>query len=216
MMFDHFLVLTESLLRADSGGALLVAGFFVITGLLPLPRTLLCVASGAVCGMWAVLIVLPSTTVGALIAFLIARHLAAERVQRAIKERPKSRAVLEAVESEGWRAVALLRFWSPIPTVAQSYLFGLTSIRLVPFTTATFIFTIPQVTVYVYLGAAGREALLHGPTFLNILLTLLAAATSLVLILIVTKKTRVALRLHALSECAATISADRHRHGGPL
>jgi hypothetical protein len=40
------------------------------------------------------------------------------------------RAVVDAADSEGWRVVGLLRFWSPVPTIVQNYLFGLTGTRL--------------------------------------------------------------------------------------
>jgi uncharacterized membrane protein YdjX (TVP38/TMEM64 family) len=42
---------------------------------------------------------------------------------------------------------------SPVWCAVQNYLFGLTRIRLLPFTLAMFFFTIPQVTLYVCLGA---------------------------------------------------------------
>ena len=39
-------------------------------------------------------------------------------------------------------------------------MFGLTRIPLWPYTWATFVFTIPQIILYAYLGAIGKAALL--------------------------------------------------------
>lgn len=64
------------------------------------------------------------------------------------------------MDEEGWRVVALLRFASPLPNAVQNYAFGLTRIGFLPFAITTFLFTIPQVTLYVYLGSTGRAVLL--------------------------------------------------------
>jgi uncharacterized membrane protein YdjX (TVP38/TMEM64 family) len=56
--------------------------------------------------------------------------------------------------------VALLRFASPVPNAVQNYVFGLTRIGFLPFAITMFLFTIPQVMLYVYLGSAGRAVLL--------------------------------------------------------
>lgn len=42
-------------------------------------------------------------------------------LQRELDRRPRLRKIADAVDSEGWRVVALLRFWSPIATVIQNY-----------------------------------------------------------------------------------------------
>ena len=67
---------------------------------------------------------------------------------------------MNAVNAEGWRIVALCRLASPIPSTIQNAIFGLTRIELWPYLWATFLFTIPQTILYVYLGAIGKAALL--------------------------------------------------------
>ena len=140
--------------------AAVLALVFLASGLVLIPRTFLCLASGAMFGLGTIPIILPSTTLSAVIGFLLARYLFADRLQRAVDRRPRMRAVMDAIDTEGWRIVALLRFGSPLPSTVQTYLFGLTRIGLWPFTLATLLFTIPQVCLYVWLGAAGRAALL--------------------------------------------------------
>lgn|SRR5262249_25651528 len=145
-------------INVASAAALMLV--FILSGLVLIPRTVLCLAAGVFYGLPAVPIILPSTTIGGVLAFLLARYVLRERLQRELDVRPHLRAIADGIDREGWRLVGLLRFGSPVPTAVQNYLFGLTRIELLPFITATFIFTIPQVTLYVYLGAAGHAAVL--------------------------------------------------------
>jgi uncharacterized membrane protein YdjX (TVP38/TMEM64 family) len=104
--------------------------------------------------------VIIGATTGSILAFLLARYLLADRVQRWIDQHPSLRAIANAVDAEGWRVVALLRFASPTPSSVQNYLFGITRIGFWPYALATVICTMPQTFLYVYLGAAGRSVLL--------------------------------------------------------
>jgi uncharacterized membrane protein YdjX (TVP38/TMEM64 family) len=191
----------------DPAAAAALVLVFLVSGLIFIPRTFLCLASGAMFGLPTIAIILPSTTLSAMIGFLLARHLLADWLQRAVDRRPRLRAVMDAIDDEGWRIVALLRFGSPLPSTVQTYLFGITRIGLVPFTLATLLFTIPQVCLYVWLGAAGREALLDDSSSgLSRTLMLIAAATLLTAMALVTRKARLALQ----------DAAARHSHALPL
>lgn len=125
-----------------------------------IPRTFLCLGAGASFGLAAVIVILPSTMLGGILAFLLARYLFSERLRVYVDDRPRLRRFATAVDEEGWRVVALLRFASPVPNAAQNYVFGLTRIGFLPFAITTFVFSIPQVVLYVYLGSAGRSLLL--------------------------------------------------------
>ena len=67
------------------------------------------------------------------------------------------RVIADAVDEEGWRIVALLRFASPTPSSVQNYVFGVTRIGFWPYTLASIVFVIPQTVFYVYLGSVGRS-----------------------------------------------------------
>jgi uncharacterized membrane protein YdjX (TVP38/TMEM64 family) len=138
-----------------------VAAIFVVASL-GIPRVLLSVGTGAAFGMWSLAIVQPSATIGALLAFLISRHLVAQRARRRLETNPVATAIAEAIDSEGWRIVALIRLASPIPSSVASYVFGLTRIGVVPYTIATLVFTLPQNILFVYLGATGRAVMSDG------------------------------------------------------
>ena len=118
---------------------------FVFGGLTPIPRTFLTLAAGIVYGMAAVPIIIPATTAGCLLVFLLVRYLFGERVWRYVERKPKLLAIMDAVNAEGWRIVGLCRLASPVPSMVQNAIFGLTRIGAWPFTWATFVFIIPQV-----------------------------------------------------------------------
>jgi len=167
---------------------------FVVGGLMPFPRTFLTLAAGVVYGMASVLVIMPATTAGCLIAFLIARYLFADWLRRAVQDRPRLVAIITAVEAEGWRIVALCRLASPIPSSVQSALFGLTRIRAWTFTWSTFLFTIPQITLYAYLGSIGKAALLGETGSVHLGVMAAGGVTFLAVILVITRRVRASMR----------------------
>lgn len=174
--------------------AAVLALVFVAGGLVPVPRTFLTLAAGVVFGMAAIPIIIPSTTVGCLIAFLLARHLFAPSLWRYVARKPKLLLVMNAVDAEGWRIVALCRLASPIPSTIQNALFGLTRIHIWPYVWATFVFTIPQIILYAYLGAIGKAALLGESTGVNLGVMLAGGLTFLAVVLMITRRVRASMR----------------------
>lgn len=71
---------------------------------------------------------LTGATLGAIIAFLLARYTAGEWIARKAGRRLKE--VLEGSEAEGWRFVALTRLVPVIPFNMLNYALGLTRIPL--------------------------------------------------------------------------------------
>jgi uncharacterized membrane protein YdjX (TVP38/TMEM64 family) len=198
---DRF-VITETLIdflrrwgEMSPTAAAVLALTFIAGGLVPVPRTFLSLASGVVFGLAAVPVILPSTTIGSLIGFLIARYLFAERLWRAISRRPKAAVIMNAVNAEGWRIVALCRLESPIPSTIQNAMFGLTRIRLWPYTWATFVFTIPQTLLYVYLGSVGKAALLEeGGSGVSLGIMIAGGLTFLAIVLMIGRRMRANMR----------------------
>jgi uncharacterized membrane protein YdjX (TVP38/TMEM64 family) len=183
--------------------AAVLALVFVVGSLVPVPRTFLTLAAGVVYGMAAVPIIMPATTIGCVIALLAARYLFAGWVWGFLQDKPKLIAIMNAVEAEGWRIVALCRLASPIPSMVQSALFGLTRIELWPYTWATFVFTIPQIVLYVYLGAIGKAALLGETESLNLGVMAAGGITFLLVVLMITRRVRASMRELERSAAAA-------------
>ena len=185
--------------------AAVLACVFVAAGLVPVPRTFLTLAAGVVYGMAAVPIIMPATTAGSLIAFFIARYLFAGWLWRAVQGKRRLVAIMNAVEAEGWRIVALCRLASPIPSTVQSAVFGLTRIPVWPYTWSTFVFTIPQILLYTYLGSIGKAALLGETASLNLGIMVAGGLTFLVVVLMITRRVRAS--MHTLERNAAAQTA---------
>ena len=139
---------------------LMVATVFAAAAFVFVPRTFLTLGVGGLYGLPVIPVIAIGATTGSVLAFLIARYFLADRVQRWIDRRPSMRVIADAVDTEGWRIVALLRFASPTPSSVQNYVFGVTRIGFWPYTWATLVFIIPQTVFYVYLGSVGRSLLL--------------------------------------------------------
>jgi uncharacterized membrane protein YdjX (TVP38/TMEM64 family) len=139
---------------------LMVATVFAAAAFVFVPRTFLTVGAGGLYGLSVIPMIIVGATIGSVLTFLIARYFGADRVQRWIDRRPSMRVIADAVDAEGWRIVALLRFASPTPSSVQNYVFGVTRIGFWPYALASLVFTTPPTVLYVYLGSMGRGLLL--------------------------------------------------------
>jgi uncharacterized membrane protein YdjX (TVP38/TMEM64 family) len=181
---------------------------FVFGGLTPIPRTFLTLAAGIVYGMAAIPVIIPATTAGCLLVFLLVRYLFGGWVWRIVERRPKLLAIMDAVNAEGWRIVGLCRLASPIPSMIQNTIFGLTRIGVWPFTWATFVFTIPQVVLYVYLGSIGRAALLGESSGVNLAIMAAGGLTLLITVLLIMRRVRASMRTLERAATAASPQAS--------
>jgi len=190
--------LTVDLLRGSSDVgqlslALLALSFFVIS-LTFLPRPPACIVAGLVYGMWAFPVVLMASTLGALAGFMISRYLFRARFRRAIERRPSWRSIAQAIDSQGWVLVALLRLASPVPGSATTYVAGLTGIRSWAYIGATCLGLAPQTFLFVFLGAVGPQALDGGSvSAVKLVFMLAGVVTSAVIILLVGRRARASL-----------------------
>jgi uncharacterized membrane protein YdjX (TVP38/TMEM64 family) len=121
-----------------------------------LPGSLLTLAGGALFGPLAgTFYNLTGATLGATLAFLVARYLASEWVARKAGSRMKQ--VIEGIEDEGWRFVAFTRLVPLFPFFLLNYALGLTRIRTTHYILATYVFMLPAAFAFTYVGYAGRE-----------------------------------------------------------
>jgi len=121
------------------------------------PGSLLTAAAGAIFGIGeGTLYVFVGASVGACMAFLIARHLARSLVEQRLSAYPKFEAVDRAIGRQGLKIVLLLRLSPVFPFNALNYLLGLTQVSLRDFAIAC-LGMIPGTVLYVYLGRVARE-----------------------------------------------------------
>ena len=166
---------------AGFAGPLLFVGLYAAGTVLFLPGALLTLAGGALFGpLYGTLYNLGGATLGAALAFLIARFVGADWVQK--RSGGILKRLLHGVEAEGWRFVAFTRLVPLFPFNLLNYALGLTRIPFWQYLAATALCMLPGAFAYTYLGYAGREALAGGEGLIQkglIALALLAAVAFL-------------------------------------
>ena len=134
---------------------------YAVAAVLFLPGSVLTLAGGALFGpVLGTVYNLTGATLGATLAFLIARYLASDWI--AAKAGGRVKQLINGVEGEGWRFVAFVRLVPLFPFNLLNYALGLTRLRLLHYVVATFIFMLPAAVAFTYLGYAGREAVAGG------------------------------------------------------
>jgi len=157
----NFAALEGWLASAGVMAPLLFIGIYAISTVLLLPGSVLTIAGGVLFGpVWGTFYNLTGATIGATMAFLIARYLASDLVSRKIGGRLKQ--LVEGVEAEGWRFVAFVRLVPLFPFNLLNYMLGLTRIRLFHYVVTSFVCMLPGAIAYTYLGYAGRNAVAGG------------------------------------------------------
>jgi uncharacterized membrane protein YdjX (TVP38/TMEM64 family)/rhodanese-related sulfurtransferase len=166
---------------AGAAGPVLFMAIYALATVLFLPGSVLTLAGGALFGpVWGTLWNLTGATIGAALAFLVARYLGADWVSR--RAGPRLQRLNDGVSSEGWRFIAFVRLVPVFPFNLLNYALGLTRIPFLAYVVASWIFMLPGAIAYTWLGYAGREALSGGEGMIrniSIALALLAAVAFL-------------------------------------
>ena len=149
--------LERELARFGAWAPILFVVLYASATVLFVPGSVLTVAGGALFGpvsgtLWNLI----GATLGATLAFVIARYIASDWVAARSGERLGR--LMRGVEEEGWRFVAFVRLVPLFPFNLMNYAFGLTRIRLREYVIASFVCMAPGALAYTYLGYAGREA----------------------------------------------------------
>jgi uncharacterized membrane protein YdjX (TVP38/TMEM64 family) len=185
-----------------------VAGIFIficvyaIATVLLTPGSILTIGAGFAFGLWkGFLAVSAGSTLGAALAFLVARFIAREKVEAIAQRNEKFRRIDNAIGREGAKLIFLLRLSPVIPFNLSNYFYGLTSVKFWSYVLASWIGMIPGTFLYVYIGIAGKaavavasgaEAVKHGWQYWTFLSVGLAA--TIIVTVWVTKIARDALR----------------------
>ncbi|WJX43462.1 hypothetical protein P8452_30560 [Trifolium repens] len=140
----------------SAGYALFVA---VYAGLeiLAIPAVPLTMSAGLLFGsLTGTIIVSISGTVAASVAFLIARYFARERILKLVEGNKKFLAIDKAIGENGFKVVTLLRLSPLLPFSLGNYLYGLTSVKFLPYVLGSWLGMLPGTWAYVSAGAFGR------------------------------------------------------------
>ncbi|XP_057975749.1 uncharacterized protein LOC131163062 isoform X2 [Malania oleifera] len=125
--------------------------------ILAIPAIPLTMSAGLLFGsITGTVIVSISGTVAASVAFLIARYFARERILKLVEGNKKFLAIDKAIGENGFRVVTLLRLSPLLPFSLGNYLYGLTSVKFVPYVLGSWLGMLPGTWAYVSAGAFGR------------------------------------------------------------
>jgi uncharacterized membrane protein YdjX (TVP38/TMEM64 family) len=149
-------LLQSALVWVDSLGLWAPLAFILIYNLATiffLPGSLLTLGGGVLFGLVrGSLYVFVAATLGATCAFLIGRYLTRPWVEHQLAERPKFRAISQAVAQEGFKIVLLTRLSPIFPFNLLNYAFGVTQVSLRDYVLGS-VGMIPGTIFYVYLGS---------------------------------------------------------------
>src|SRR6266566_8987867 len=149
----------------DWVGQMGLAGIFIFIAVyaaatvLLAPGAILTIGAGFAFGLWkGFLAVSAAATLGAALAFLVARFIARDKIEAMARRNPKFRRIDNAIGKQGAKLIFLLRLSPVIPFNLSNYFYGLTVVKFWPYVLASWIGMMPGTFLYVYIGTAGKAA----------------------------------------------------------
>src|SRR6184192_4581049 len=146
-------------------GKMGIAGIFIFIAVyaaatvLLAPGVILTIGAGFAFGLWkGFLAVSAGATLGASLAFLVARFIARDKIETIAQRNEKFRKLDSAIGQQGARLIFLLRLSPVIPFNLSNYFYGLTAVKFWPYVLASWIGMMPGTFLYVYIGTAGKAA----------------------------------------------------------
>ena len=134
---------------------LVYIGLYLFSTVFFLPGAPVTVLAGFIFGpLWGVFYASIASIISVSVAFLIARYVARDLVERWVKGNAQFRKIDEQVDEQGWRILMFTRLVPIFPFNLQNYAYGLTSIRFSTFVIVSAIFMLPGTAVFVQLGGA--------------------------------------------------------------
>lgn len=193
--FTHFEAYVKSL---GSIGPIAMACAYVVTTILFIPGSALTIGAGTLFGLkTGFIVVLVGANIGALCAFLLARTLLREKVVKWAEGNTKFRSLDRAVGSQGFKMVFLSRLSPAFPFNLLNYFLGLTAISTKSYVLANLLGMLPGMFLYVYIGAAARDAIATTDSSAGIYqqaLKYIGLLATLAIVVIVTRIARKAMR----------------------
>lgn len=136
-------------------GPLVYILMYIFITLTMLPALPITVASGIIFGpIMGVVYTAIGAGLGLSFAFLIARYVAREAVEKKFGSTAIFKKIDEGVKNDGWFILAVTRLIPIFPFGMQSYIYGLTSIGFMQYAVLSIIFILPGTSIYVMLAGA--------------------------------------------------------------
>ena len=138
-------------------GALAPAIYILIYALAPvllLPGLPITIAGGILFGpFWGVVYTIAGSTIGASLAFLVARYVARDWVAARLTG-PKWEKLDSEVAQHGWKVVAFTRLIPAFPFNLLNYAFGLTKVPFVHYVVASFVCMLPACIAFIVFSSS--------------------------------------------------------------
>jgi uncharacterized membrane protein YdjX (TVP38/TMEM64 family) len=151
----------------DWVGQMGLAGIFIFIAVyaaatvLLAPGAILTIGAGFAFGLWkGFLAVSAGATLGAALAFLVARFVARNKIEVMARRSDKFQRIDNAIGQQGPKLIFLLRLSPVIPFNLSNYFYGLTAVKFWPYVLVSWIGMMPGTFLYVYIGTAGKAAVL--------------------------------------------------------
>src|SRR5438477_9325308 len=140
-------------------GIFIFIGVYVVATVLLVPGAILTIGAGFAFGLWkGFLAVSTAATLGASLAFLVARFVARDKIEAMAGRNTKFQRIDNAIGKQGAKLIFLLRLSPVIPFNLSNYFYGLTAVKFWPYVLASWIGMMPGTFLYVYIGGAGKAA----------------------------------------------------------
>jgi uncharacterized membrane protein YdjX (TVP38/TMEM64 family) len=137
--------------------AVFIAGYILATVFF-VPGLPITVLGGVAFGpLWGTLYVWIGATIGAGLAFLVARYAVRSTVERWVQASPRIAKMDGQVAEHGWRIVMLTRLVPLFPFNLQNYAYGLTRIGFWPYAITSSICILPATAAFTFAGGALSE-----------------------------------------------------------
>jgi uncharacterized membrane protein YdjX (TVP38/TMEM64 family) len=140
-------------------GIFIFIGVYALATVLLAPGSILTIGAGFAFGLWkGFFAVSGGATLGAALAFLVARFIARAKIQAIAHRNEKFREADSAIGKQGAKLIFLLRLSPVIPFNLSNYFYGLTAVKFWPYVLVSWIGMMPGTFLYVYIGTAGKAA----------------------------------------------------------
>ena len=131
---------------------------YILAAVLFVPGLPMTVLGGVVFGpVWGTAYVWMAATVGAALAFLVARYAVRSTVERWVQASPRIATIDGRVAEHGWRIVMLTRLVPVFPFNLQNYAYGITRIGFWPYVITSAICMLPGTAAFTFAGGALSE-----------------------------------------------------------
>jgi len=155
---DWLMTVARELRSLGGLGIAVYALAYASLSLVFFPAAILSITAGVTWGTFGGFsVALPSATLAATTAFVVARYLFSGKFRTWVLHRPKLHAVDRAVNAKGATLVVLLRFSPVLPFPILNYAIGLTGISTWKFMAATFFGMMPITLLWNWVGSVGAE-----------------------------------------------------------